>query len=323
MTAAPRPEYRFPTGHRVVVEMGGPGVVERVLDELTRHALSCDDPTLFGLVDVARRASVELIECGREMRIVATTAAAMAAAPDLDAGLRALLEGVSALTDAQTGSVWLPLDPDAGLGPSRVFRSHRSADPEWEDAEIVAGSIVAAVLASGRGEYATGARVARGSVARRAASAEPRAVRGMMVVALDVSGRAIGAVTAELPETRPFAPRQMAALQSLADHAAGAVEQARRRDTAEDTARLDGALKTARLVGHELNNKLALVSGYGELLVDRLGPSEHASTVQRMIEASDDAALVLRRLQHIIRFEEHSLGGTSHLDLDAATTRAS
>ena len=61
------------------------------------------------------------------------------------------------------------------------------------------------------------------------------------------------------------------------------------------------------------------MSGYGDLLVDRMGPSEHAPTIRRMVEASDDAARVLRRLQSIIRFEERSLGGISFLDLEAAT----
>jgi len=35
-----------------------------------------------------------------------------------------------------------------------------------------------------------------------------------------------------------------------------------------DRERLDGAVKTARRVAHELNNRLALLSGYGEMLAD-------------------------------------------------------
>ena len=61
------------------------------------------------------------------------------------------------------------------------------------------------------------------------------------------------------------------------------------------------------------------MSGYGDLLVERLGASEHAPSIRRMVEASDDAAHVLRRLQRIIRFEERTLGGIAFLDLEAAT----
>ena len=295
-------------------------VLERVLDQLTHRALASDDPGLFGLVDVARRASAELADRARELRLVAATAAAIAAAPDLDTALRALLDGLAALTGAEAGSVRLPVDPVVGVGPCRVFRWRGGDDYGWHDATTVAGSVSARVLASGQGSYVDdNAVLAAHGDSGAAIAVEHYGVRSTLIVPLHVSGRTIGTLHANGRGAHAFAAALLVPMQVLADHAAGAVEQARLRAAAEASARLDGALKTALLIGHELNNKLAIVSGYGDLLVDRMGPSEHAPVIRLMVEASDDAAQVLRRLQSIIRFEERTLGGISFLDLEAAT----
>ncbi|HEV8635641.1 MAG TPA: hypothetical protein VG370_15555 [Chloroflexota bacterium] len=73
---------------------------------------------------------------------------------------------------------------------------------------------------------------------------------------------------------------------------------------------LGDAFKTARRAGHELNNKLLLVTGYGDLLAERLAGSEHAEFVRRMVEAADAASEVLDRLQSIIRLEQRRQRGT-------------
>jgi GAF domain-containing protein len=301
---------------------GGAPVLDRALEELAHRALSSDDPALFGLVDVARRAGDELAERARELRLVAATAASMAAAPDLDTALRALLGGLAALTDAEAGSVRLPRDADFEIGPCRVVRWRGGDVHGWHDAEIVAGSVSARVLTSGRGEYVPDLGAAAEAGVPGAASATHYGVRSTLVVPLHVAGRTIGTLHANAPSANAFDPTRLVPMQVLADYAAGAVAQARLRDAAEASARLDGALKTARMVGHELNNKLAIVSGYGDMLIERLGPGEQSHTALRMVEASDEAAQVLRRLQSIIRFEERTLGGVAFLDLDAATAQA-
>ena len=298
-------------------------ILARALDELTNRAMATDDPVLFGLVDVARRAGGELLERARELRLVAATAAEIAGAPSLEVALRALLGGLSALTGAEAGSVRLPLDAEAGVGPCRVFRWRGGDDYGWHDAQTVHGSAAARVLASGLGEYVPdNAVLAADGDAGAAVAVEQFGVRSTLIVPLHVAGRTIGTLHANAPRSHAFTAPLLLPMQVLADHAAGAVEQTRLRAAAEANARLDGALKTARLAGHELNNKLALVSGYGDLLVHRMGPSEHAPTVRKMIEASDEAAQVLKRIQSIIRFEERTLGGIAFLDLEAATAQA-
>jgi hypothetical protein len=83
-------------------------------------------------------------------------------------------------------------------------------------------------------------------------------------------------------------------------------------------ARLDGAVKTARLVGHQLGNQLAPVAGYAEVLCDLAAP-EQAELADRINRAALRAGDTLSRLQRIIRFEEVEICGQTMLDLDAAS----
>jgi PAS domain S-box-containing protein len=92
------------------------------------------------------------------------------------------------------------------------------------------------------------------------------------------------------------------------------------RRSIQETARLDGAVKTARRVGHELSNQLALVAGYGELLAGMAdGPT--ADMALRVHDAAMKAGTVMQLMQRIIRFEETEFGGQVMLDLERATRR--
>jgi PAS fold len=93
-------------------------------------------------------------------------------------------------------------------------------------------------------------------------------------------------------------------------------------DGIAERARLEGAVKTARRVAHELNNQLALAVGYGELLTTMLGQGgdEPAWLAGKMHLGAVQAARTVSRLGRIIRFEESEFGGQVMLDLDRATT---
>ena len=85
--------------------------------------------------------------------------------------------------------------------------------------------------------------------------------------------------------------------------------------------RLDGAVKTARLVADRLNNKLALLTGYGELL-PRASPVDARRFAEKLLEGALEAAEIVARLQRIVRFEETAAADQPMLDLDAATRPA-
>ena len=85
-----------------------------------------------------------------------------------------------------------------------------------------------------------------------------------------------------------------------------------------ERARLQGTLRTARRVTHELRNLLSPVAGYGELLARRM-PNEDAVLADRLKNSALRAADFLSRLDRIARYREVDFGGETMLDLDEAT----
>ena len=135
---------------------------------------------------------------------------------------------------------------------------------------------------------------------------------------LRTGGRVIGTLHANSARPAAFAEEQLRSLQVLADHAAGAVEQARLREALTDQARLDGALKTGRLLAHELNNQLA-VPGRLRGAAGRTAGRRGGEMAREILTAAQDMAALVDRLGRIGRFEETDIGGGPMLDLDAAS----
>lgn len=155
-----------------------------------------------------------------------------------------------------------------------------------------------------------------------------------MVVPLFAADDLVG--TLYLDWTHPVAvgPSEIDAAATLGQHAAIAIRTARLLEEAQharaqmetlldavaEQARLDGAIKTARRVMHELNNQLAVVVGYGELLVRRDGAGDPPEgLIEKMCLGAGQAAAIVTQLGDIIRFEEAEFGGQVMLDLAAAT----
>jgi PAS domain S-box-containing protein len=84
-----------------------------------------------------------------------------------------------------------------------------------------------------------------------------------------------------------------------------------------ERSRLDGAVKTARMVAHELNGQLSPVLAYADVLATRLS-GDHGAMARDMADAAERAAATIVRLQHIVRFEETSTPVGPMLDLQAA-----
>jgi hypothetical protein len=147
--------------------------------------------------------------------------------------LRALLAGVHQLTGATYGGVRLPLDAERLVGPCRTFYFGGVHDGTWQIRATLPGSNVARVCTSGRGEYTADLRAeARiGDEAARLAMIF-RAVGSSLTVPLRAGGRVIGTLHADASRPNAFRAAQLRPLQVLADHAGGAVEQARLRTEA-------------------------------------------------------------------------------------------
>jgi signal transduction histidine kinase len=88
-----------------------------------------------------------------------------------------------------------------------------------------------------------------------------------------------------------------------------------------EQARLDGAVRTARRITHELRNVLSPVAGYGELLATRTAGDE-AVLADRLKRSALEAARILARLDRIKRYREVSFGGEVMLDLEASAEQS-
>ena len=152
-------------------------------------------------------------------------------------------------------------------------------------------------------------------------------------VPIIAGGRPTGILSVNHPEPGFFGPVELALAGALAARAGDAVERARMQaigsQMEEDRARLDGALLVARTVAHEVNNALAPVLGYAELLglrPDLAADPAAMSHVQAIMDGASLAAEKIRRLQQIIRLEERdSVLGADRplLDLERSTAPAS
>ena len=90
-------------------------------------------------------------------------------------------------------------------------------------------------------------------------------------------------------------------------------------------ARLEGALLVARTAAHRINNSLAPVTGYAELLTCTAGGTSDPQVrayAERILEAAEQAAAEIALLQRIVRLEEDRTGPIAVLDLEASAASA-
>ncbi len=147
-------------------------------------------------------------------------------------------------------------------------------------------------------------------------------IRAAVGVPLLREGHLIGALSVGTSRAaKCFTPEDAALLEVMASIGAAAVAGA-------EQSRLDGALLVARTVAHELNNALAPVLGYAELLTQRpsvAGDPKALTFATEIAADAREAAETVRRFQRIVRLEEDpQLTGTGDLpvlDLHRSTAR--
>ena len=98
---------------------------------------------------------------------------------------------------------------------------------------------------------------------------------------------------------------QVAVVEALASQAGVAIRNARLHEAAVEAARLEGTVKTARAVAHSVNNHLTRVIAAAELLQLELdGELRYAGLLSSIVEAGEEAARFVARLQQALRFVE-------------------
>ena len=97
-------------------------------------------------------------------------------------------------------------------------------------------------------------------------------------------------------------------------------ELAARNAAAERAAlQLEAAQVTARAVAHNLNQPLAAIRGYAELLNDTPVDEQSAADLSRILSETDRAALMVRQLLQLTHYETTPYpGGAPMIDLERA-----
>lgn len=207
----------------------------------------------------------------RELATVADTTAAIAAAPGLEEALRALIDGMRALTGAASGGVRLLAG--AGLtGPCRLYAWHGDERYEWLAVDNVEGSNTVRVLTNLHGEYTADVLVdhLHDDLIAREADATTHPARSSLIVPIRSGGRVIGTLHADSLQQNAFGSELLVPLQVLADQAGGAVARAQLLDLERNVReRLAAALVASSTLVYtsQLDGTIDAVEGNVESLV--------------------------------------------------------
>ena len=127
--------------------------------------------------------------------------------------------------------------------------------------------------------------------------------QAVVAVPLLHEGRLLGSISVSTFQTnRSFSEDDVKSLELLASTAAASLVGLER-------ARLEGVLLAARTAQHELNNKLALATGYAEFLA--LDPSlspDARESAQEVLAASHAAAAIVDQLRRVTSVQETDWG---------------
>jgi GAF domain-containing protein len=147
---------------------------------------------------------------------------------------------------------------------------------------------------------------------RAVAEAKADGAKSIIAAPLFISDALIGALVARSRRTEGhFDEEDEELLETLARHAALALEQHRLRTVERRGALLEGAVKTARATAHEVNQPLSLVMGYAELLRARKSELDEplVRTLSEIHVAAGRVAEQIHALERIVRFEEYAFPG--------------
>jgi signal transduction histidine kinase len=130
-----------------------------------------------------------------------------------------------------------------------------------------------------------------------------RRARAAVAAPMMDDGRLIGAIAVTTTDRkRRFSREDAELLEILAGLAAATI-------VGHEEARLEGVLLSARTAQHEVNNKLALVRGYAELVSDHPDlPAELRRMSLEIVRGARDASEILRRLGMLDELREVEWG---------------
>jgi signal transduction histidine kinase len=152
--------------------------------------------------------------------------------------------------------------------------------------------------------------------------------RGVLSAPLRAKGKVIAVLSVADATARVFSSADVLLLETFADHAAVAMQNAQLYEEAQraydELSRAQAQLvrsETLRAIGevasgaaHHLNNLLGIIAGRTELLIRRLAASDHLRSLETVNRAALDAAEVVRRIRSFSR--AHTTPLLESLDLN-------
>ncbi len=152
--------------------------------------------------------------------------------------------------------------------------------------------------------------------------------RGVLAAPLRAKGKVIAVLSVADAGPRAFSGAEVLLLETFADHAAVAIQNAQLYEEAQraydELSRAQAQLvrsETLRAIGevasgaaHHLNNLLGIIAGRTELLLRRLATTDHRRSLETVNRAALDAAEVVRRIRSFSR--AHTTPLLESLDLN-------
>jgi signal transduction histidine kinase len=281
---------------------------------------------LRAAADRARKREEEAAAREHQARAISAVAHALNASPDLDAVLRAAVEAVHNLVQADSARI--ALVEEAGLVLRYSTQASTAAPPGFviERGHGIGGR----VLATGRPVRTDDVMAdPRFRADRYISIARTDGIVSCMAVPIVTADGVVGVIYANNFTLRPFSAVDEGALVMLADHAAVAVQKARllaaehaARSEAEASSR--GKDELLAMLGHELRNPLAAIANATHVLDVPHAPAE-ATRRAREIIARQNAHLahLVDDLLDVARVTSGKIVLTRHpLELAEAARRA-
>ena len=241
---------------------------------------------LSAAAELARTREQESARRERQARAIAEVAPALAASPDLDTVLRTALDAVRPLVRADGARI--ALVDEAGRLIIRYSTTSSTAMPsgfEVQSGQGMGGLTWATGKPLRTDDVSNDPRF-RDSIYRSIVQADR--IRSCLTVPIATASAVVGVIYANQLSVRPFSDADEAALVTLADHAAVAVEKAQilnrehaARAEAESASR--GKDELLAMLGHELRNPLAAIANAMHVLDADGVPPETARRAREII----------------------------------------
>lgn len=281
-------------------------------------ALALENARLYDETERRRREAEEL---ARFARVLTETLDVKALGPRI-------VESALLLFSASSADLRM-VEPDGSLVEVACAGPLRDG---FEPGHRIAPGVGISGLAAGRGasvstaDILSDAAIALDDDLRRRIAA--RGARGVLAAPLRAKGKVIAVLAVADTTARVFSGAEVMLLETFADHAAVAIQNAQLYEEAQraydELSRAQAQLvrsETLRAIGevasgaaHHLNNLLGIIVGRTELLLRRLTTSEHRKSLDTINRAALDAADVVRRIRSFSR--AHTTPLLESLDLN-------